>query len=355
MIHWRPELNALTVPQSYSVRYVPDSVLGYDELAEEMARENPVWSKELIKSMLIARDKMVMRQLLNGRKVTLENAFSYYLSFSARLDAPDSPLPPVAKMLQVKISPSRMFLKEMRAQAQMERLPAEEKTPVILAAEDTISGLKDVLRSDSALRLNGNGLLFDQTKADEGCVITGTRSGRTAQSRFVKVANAEVMLLPDLPAQEDEWNNEYTLSLAARYTKNGSLRTTLYRRRLRSPLLIDGVSFETGPGILTDNADTPYVRVQACGTTASVLARIEATVDLNTDELFLRLLDMKEQGAPGDRVKVTTAEMYILPGASGSDLSSLTVVVDEPELLAEMVRTDYTGRVVDVLDIRVES
>lgn len=31
--------------------------------------------------------------------------------------------------------------------------------------------------------------------------------------------------------------------------------------------------------------------------------------------------------------------MYILPGASGSGLSSLTVVVDEPELLAEMVRT----------------
>jgi hypothetical protein len=47
--------------------------------------------------------------------------------------------------------------------------------------------------------------------------------------------------------------------------------------------------------------------------------------------------------------------MYILPGASGSGLSSLTVVVDEPELLAEMVRTGYTGRVVDVLDIRVES
>ncbi|WP_417912750.1 hypothetical protein [Candidatus Electronema sp. TJ] len=31
--------------------------------------------------------------------------------------------------------------------------------------------------------------------------------------------------------------------------------------------------------------------------------------------------------------------IYILPGASGSGLSSLTVVVDEPELLAEMVRT----------------
>ena len=355
MIHWRPELNVLTVPQSYSMRYVPDSVLGYDELAEEMARENPVWDKAQIKSMLIARDKMIMRQLLNGRKVTLENSFSYYLSFSARLDSPDSALPPVEKMLQVKISPSRTFLKEIRAQAQLERLPAEEKTPVIQAAEDTISGLKDVLRSDSALRLNGNGLVFDQTKTDEGCVIEGTRSGRTAQSRFVKISNAEVTLLPDLPTQEDEWNNEYTLSLAARYSKNGSLRTTLYRRTLRSPLLIDGVSFETGPGILTDDADTPYVRVQACGTMASVLARIEATVDLNTDELFLRLLDMKEQGAAGDRVKVTTAEMYILPGASGSDLSSLTVVVDEPELLAEMVRTGYTGRVVDVLDIRVES
>ncbi len=34
-----------------------------------------------------------MRQLINGNKVTLEDAFSYRLSFHARLDEPDDPLP----------------------------------------------------------------------------------------------------------------------------------------------------------------------------------------------------------------------------------------------------------------------
>ena len=355
MIYWRPKVNALTNPQSYTVAYVPQAVIGYDELAEEMARDNPAWDKAQIKAMLMARDKTIMRQLLNGNQVTLENAFSYHLSFNARLDSPDAPLPPVEKMLKVKVSASRTFVKEVRAQAHLERLPAEEKAPVILAAEDTVLGLKDVLNSSGALRLTGSRLSFNYAKADEGCVIEGTRSGRTVQTRFVGISNTEVTFLPDIPAQDELWNNEYTVSVAARYTENGSLRTSLYRRRLRTPLLIQGLSFESGPGILTDNATAPYVRIQEGEATASLMVRIEATVDLHTDELFLRLLDMTERGLAGERVKITENTTYTLPGFSGSPLRSLIVACDNAAQLTAMVRTQYAGQVVDVLDIRMES
>jgi hypothetical protein len=355
MIQCRPELNALTNPQSYTIRYMPQGVIGYDELAEEMARDNPVWDKEQVKAMLIARDKTIMRQLLNGKQVTLENAFSYHLSFSARLDSPDDPLPPIDKMLKVKVSASRTFVKQVRKEAHIERLPVDEKAPVILAAEDTVLGLKDVLHSSGALRLTGSGLLFDRAKAGEGCMIEGTQSGSQAQTRFVQVSNTEVTLLPDIPEQDEPWQNEYTVSVSTRYTENGSLRTGTCRRMLRTPLLIQGLSFESGPGILTDNAAAPYVRIQEGEATASLMVRIEATVDLHTDELFLRLLDMTERGQAGERVKITENTTYTLPGFSGSPLSSLTVAFDNAAQLRTMVRTHYAGQMVDVLDIRVGS
>ncbi|MCP4610145.1 MAG: hypothetical protein GY845_15660, partial [Planctomycetes bacterium] len=136
-IQWRPEVNALTTPQSYTVRYMARDVLGYDELAAEIARDNPLWDAELIKAVLLARDKMIMRQLTNGNKVTLEDAFSYRLSFHARLDEPDDPLPPVEEMVRVKVSASRPFVKEVRKEARLERLPMSEKLPLITSAEDT--------------------------------------------------------------------------------------------------------------------------------------------------------------------------------------------------------------------------
>ncbi|MCW5213333.1 hypothetical protein VU04_10540 [Desulfobulbus sp. TB] len=132
---------------------MPRDVLGYDELAAEIARDNPVWDEEMIKSILLARDKTIMKQLINGNKVTLEDAFSYSLSFHARLNEPDDPLPPVEDMLLVKVSASRAFVKEVRKEAQLERLPMNEKLPLINSAEDTKFKLVNVLNSTLVIML----------------------------------------------------------------------------------------------------------------------------------------------------------------------------------------------------------
>ena len=173
------------------------------------------------------------------------------------------------------------------------------------------------------------------------------------QTQFGPIGDTSITLIPTIPAQEEPWNNEYTLSLSVRYTENGTLRTSTYRRRLRTPLVIQGISFETGPGILSDDTAEPYVRIQQCVTSVPLLVRIEATIDSRTDELFLRLLDMTERGQAGERVKITTNSVYTLPGFSGSPLSSMEVVMGNAEQLATMVRTHYAGQVVDVLDVRM--
>ena len=350
-IQWRPEVNALTTPQSYTVRYMAREVLGYDELAAEMARDNPLWDKELIKAILIARDKTVMQQLINGNQITLENAFRYRLSFNARLNSLDDPLPPVEDMLLVKVSASRSFVKEVRQEAKLERLPAEERLPLITAAEDTVLGLNDVLNPAGAVRLTGSDLFFEhEEEADGECVLEGTRSGKIVQSRFVHVSNTEISFMPDIPAQDNPWNNEYSVAVSTHYTEHGTLRTGTYRRRLRTPLTI---TLGEEAGILTGNAAAPLVTLTSGDMSADTKLRIQVLQDLPENRLLFSLLDMHEGGAAGAAVSVTQNGDYTLPGFAGSAVSSLNITVTTYAGLWDMIRNDYSGRLVDVLDLRV--
>ena len=354
-IQWRPEVNALTTPQSYTVRYMPRDVLGYDELAAEIARDNPLWDEEMIKSILLARDRTVMKQLINGNKVTLEDAFSYSLSFHARLNEPDDSLPPVEDMLRVKVSASRAFVREVRKEARLERLPMNEKLPLITSAEDTKFKLANVLNPGGVLHLTGGKLFFDEEDPKYGCIIQGTRSGETKQSTYGSVSNTEILLVPDIPVQDDPWNNEYQVSITTQYTEHGTSRTGTYRRRLRTPLTVSGLGNPEPPetGILTGNAAAPYVRAAGATMTADETLRIQAVLDLREDRLLLNLLDMKEEGAAGTEVIVTADSDYSLPGFSNSAVSALEITVDNYAALKDMIRNDYSGRLVDVLEVKV--
>ncbi len=181
-VRWRPEVNALTTPQSYTVRYSPRAVIGYNELVVEIARDNPNYNEALVKAVLTAATEKIKEQLINGNQVTLEDGFRYRLSFHARLNEPDDQLPPVEDMLRVKISASRPFVKEVRQNTRLERLPAEEKLPLVTSAEDTFFELNDVLYRSGVLKLTGNNLFFDRKDSDCGCALLKA-PGAAAQSR----------------------------------------------------------------------------------------------------------------------------------------------------------------------------
>lgn len=53
---------------------------------------------------------------------------------------------------------------------------------------------------------------------------------------------ASILVVPDIPEPEKSWNNEYTLSISTHYTENGTLRTGTYKRMLRSPLQVTGIT-----------------------------------------------------------------------------------------------------------------
>ncbi len=354
-IHCRFEQNPLTTPASYKLRFVHQGIGGYDEVAARLALKNPTWPADMIKSILMAGHEEIGEMLAEGMQVTLENAFTIRPSLHARLDGPDDPLPPIDELLDVTVSASQPFIKTLRQSTRIVVLPPEEKAPVILSAADTALDLNDVLNSAGVLRLSGSDLFFDKSMPDCGCVIAGTRSGSTKQTQFASVSDTEILLVPHIPAQNDPWNNEYTVSVSTRYTEHGSLRTGVYGQRLRTPLVLSGFSAHNPQevGILTGSAAAPYVKATAAEMTASERLRIQAVLDSRSGQLLLSLLDMQKHGAAGDAVTVAANGNYTLPGFSGSAVSSLSVKVENYAELVALLRSGYRGRMVDVLDMEM--
>lgn len=352
-IQWRPEVNALTTPQSFRPRHVPRAVYGYDELAALIATANPVYNQGLGKGFMLTMREQIKKILLGGNQLTLEGLFTAHISFSGRMDAPDDPLPPLEESLHVKIYASKILVDEVRQEGQIERLQSAEKLPVISSAGDTVLELDDVLNPHGLLRLTGSDLAFDRRSAGLGCVLEGTRSGRKVQSRYGSIANTEVLLMPDIPAQPNPWNNEYRVTVTAQYTENGSPRTGTYRRLLRVPLT---VTLGSNDGILSGSSNTPLAIISGGSLDgASTQVRIQALFDARDSLLRLNLLDMEEHGKEGDAVTVSGNGPVTLPGFTGSPLTALEVTVNRHDALADLVKTGYPSRMVDVLNVNAGS
>ncbi len=354
-IHWKPEVNALTVPQSYRMRFIPSDHLDTDDIAEGMTEINPALTPDLAKASISALIQTLQKGLINGRHITLGDSLIFSFSFTGRLDSPDDQPPPIEECLHVQIRATANFEQGIHQQSQLERDDMTEKLPLIMQAEDTTLHLKDILASTDILQLTGENLDFDPQLGNGECVISGTRSGRAVQSQFGPISNTSIILIPSIPAQDDPWNNKYTLSVSMRYTEHGTLRTGIYRRRLRSPLTLSNFGHPNPPdvGILTGSAAIPNVRVTGGTVSADTKLRIQVLQDLTEERLLFSLLDMREGGTAGEEVIVTQNGDFTLPGFAGSAVSTLEITVSNYAGLWELVRNSYGGRLVDVLDIKV--
>lgn len=355
VIHWRPEVNALTTPQSYKARFMPNNILGIADIAKRMEEYNPALTHNLSVTAISAFLQSIQQALIDGDQVSLEDALIINLSLTGRLDDPDSPLPPVEESLHVRIRATSSFVREIHHQARLERLDIKEKLPQINQVENSTLQLNDVLSSADVLQLHGDHLNFDPQAAGNGeCVISGTQSSTAVQTQFGPITDTNIILIPTVPTQDNPWNNEYTLSLSVRYTEHGTMRTAAYRRKLRSPLTVPNL--EEMPqqiGILTGNATSPSVVITGGTLTVDTRLRIQVLQDLTEQRLRFSLLDIREGSATGEEVIVTQNGAYALPGFSGSALSSLEITVNDYAALWDLIRNDYSGRLVDVLEVTV--
>lgn len=352
---WRVVPNTLTTPRSYRVLIVPRNSAGIEDLAADIALHHPNFSEADILTILRAEDEAVLNRLLNGEQVTKSGSFSWFLSCTGRLDSPEDPLPPPEESLHVNIRVNPHFLEQLCRDARFERLPMQEKQPLITTARDTVLDLGDVLNPQGLLQLNGENLYFDLKQETGSCVIAGTESGSTIQSRFGPISDSEIIVMPDIPAQSNPWNNEYTVSVSTHYTEHGTLRTGTYNRMLRTPLTLTNMGHPNPPetGILTGSSATAYVSVTGGSVNAAAMLRVQVIQDLPNNRLRFSLLDLTEGGQVADEVPVTQNGDFTLPGFSGSPVSTLEIRVNNYAALWDMIRNNYSGRLVDVL--RVET
>jgi hypothetical protein len=318
-------------------------------MAARMAKALPSYSEEECRTFIEVHNKLIQECLSNGEQVTEENAFTYSLSFTGRLENADDPLPPLAECLQVRVYASPPMVTAVRQPAKTERLPVAKKLPLITEAKDSLFNLKDVLNPNGALQLTGTDLYFDRKQGVGECVLEGTASGRTVQTRFIKVENSEIIFLPDIPSQAFPWNNEYKVSVSTRYSEHGTLRTGTYGRMLRTPVVIPNFGPGIEIGILTGAEDTAYVSVTGGTASGEATLRIQVLLDLQADCLRFNLVDMTEGGAAGAVVTVTANGDITLQGFAGSTITTLNIRVLEYASLKEMLRNDYNCRLVEVL------
>jgi hypothetical protein len=353
-IQCRLEENHLTTPHSYSILVVPRDTNGYVEMAADISAEQPLYSPETVSGLAPLIMKWIQKQLINGNQVTLTDAVNFHVSCTGKLDNPDDPLPEDNTMLQVNVRVSQPFVKEIRHQAKLERLPMTEKLPVITSTQDTKLKLADVLYAAGVLKLTGTNLYFEENSPNCGCVIAGTRNGTAKQSTYASIANSSIFLVPDIPSQDAPWNNEYTVTVTTKYTAHGTPRSGTCRHKLRTPLSWDGLAHEGGVGILTGSADVPYVTIESGTVAANEMLRIQAMIDSRNGLLMMNLLDMNEEGGQaGVAVTVMTNGDYVLPGFSGSSVSNVHLTVHEQALLVDLIKNSYSGRLVDIIDIRL--
>lgn len=350
-VRYRIEPNPLTKPASYKLRFMPQQVAGYNELAAAVANDNDLTTEQAtayIKSMV----KNIIQMLGNGMQVTLEDGFTFFISFHARLDSPDDPIPPLEELIRIGIAATSPCVREVLQYISLERVADEEKAPMMLSAMDTNLKLADVLFAGGILKLTGSNLKFDENDPLCGCLIEGTRSGQQQQSVYGLVNNKQILVVPDIPTQEAPWNNEYTVTISTKYSEHGAVRSSTYSRKLRTPIAWDGLPHEGGIGVLTGNADVPYVAIQSGTIAADERIRLQAVYDTQNGGLVLNLLGMNDSGPQGAIVAVSTNGSYTLPGFSGSGVTSIVLTVEVYNELYNLVRNSYSGRLVDIVDIR---
>jgi hypothetical protein len=65
-LQWRPEINALTTPQSYWIRFVPRNKASRKDIAADIARKHPNFNESDILTILNAETEAIQERLLNG-------------------------------------------------------------------------------------------------------------------------------------------------------------------------------------------------------------------------------------------------------------------------------------------------
>jgi len=339
-IPFRVRSNLLTVPPSYSMFPAPRTVLGYDQIAAAINARNPVMSISTIQSVLSAFEYEVKEQLLAGNTVTLESFFSATTSMPGRLEAPNSPLPPVSSSFPgLAFKPSRPFKDDFTTRATFERLPYEIKQPNIASDQDMFSFFMNTWMASSISMLRGADIGFDSTDTDLGVFLTSCAGNVIRQNVYGEVLPSKVSFIPVVdPAAQPGGaaSTEQIVEIRTRYTTDGQIRIGTYPKKIRG-LNVFGTSNNK---LFLSGSQTGTVAIIDSFTGApGYLMRIVALVDTDNILYIYTMSTAATNPLEGARIPVTANGTYTIPAFTGG--REVVLTIQGYDTLYDNVRNTY--------------
>lgn len=230
-IRYNVRQNALTSPPSNRCEVVAATIMGLDQIAEQINIHNPAITAATAKTVLEAFRQEVKTQLLAGNSVNMENFVSFVNTLPVKLVLPTDPLPDGKLNVSAKVS---ITLKdEMRAEASFVRLGYPVKAPQIVAGWDTNTDTSGWIRSGSPFKIQGVDLGVSLSDADTGVYLVYANGNEIKQSNIASVSPSSIIFVPDytLPVGSQ---TDVDIKVYGRYTPAGAIRTFTYENKVRA-------------------------------------------------------------------------------------------------------------------------
>lgn len=233
MLKYRLVVNRLTREPSYRAD-VLQTTISQDTIISNMNMLLPVLDTETLQSVLEVFKNVVSTELSEGNSILLPNFIKISPSITGRFDLPTDSATNENVQLNANISSS--FEQQVKANLSITKQPYIEKSPSISSVTDA-NNYSNYL--GELLTIRGSNLSFNQDGNKEGVFIQNTYTeNKTNVTIFASITDTKIICLASELAGSVEEQNEYTLEVSTRYTKNGSLRTANYAIPLRRTLEI---------------------------------------------------------------------------------------------------------------------
>jgi len=227
-IHYRIEENNLE-PGTFYARVLRGEVVNLDDLIPNAVAKTSLTSADL-RGAVSALTEEIVAALAAGKTVVVDGLVTFYVSLGGSFDTPDHVITRETADLNVQAQSNHFVEAVVASRASYTQEAAGVRLPVISSVYDVTSRVCGRYTPAGVMRLAGENLKFDPEQPDEG-VFVGDDVSEVRLPVYLVIGDRQI----DVVAPPT-MRRALTVTVRTRYTPDGELRQTTFRRRV-SPTL----------------------------------------------------------------------------------------------------------------------
>lgn len=310
--------NQLTEPLSYKCVPVSARVMQIDDIAGVISLKNPTLTTDIVKTALSLLSTVVSQELKKGNSVNLQNFISFVITIPSRAETIDSI---DTSRMNVIGKPSSTLVSELNGIATTTRLGVNIKSPSIISASDTNTGLQNWLRQGYGLNIQGDNLDFNLDDESQGVFLTSPAGSTYRIDNISYIAKKKVLMIPTVDTNEGPAGKAsvaYGLQIRARYSPNGPIKTGEFQS-LRKTNIID---YENNLIFTIGNLAEGYAMIyQYTGIDINVVLRIKI---MQSDMMKLSIMNIN--GDNEQEAEIATDGIYSISGINGASIFKIKII-----------------------------